>query len=96
MQLVRHDSSVGELVHLTVCPYRGPGSILRHHWEERGDGRRQVVTSPLRGYGEYEAIQPLLFSDIRDGQKWSWVLKKVRQIFCCNSSEQLFYFWLVV
>ena len=36
----------------------GSGSRDEHTW--RGDGRRQVVTSPLKGYEEYEAIQVLL------------------------------------
>jgi len=59
-------------MHLTVCPLCGPAAIpshggefqemfpwlITHTW--RGDGRRQVVTSPLKGYEEYEAIQLLL------------------------------------
>ena len=58
-------------MYLTVCPPYGPGSIpsrggefqrifarlITHTW--RGDGRRQVVTSRLEGYEEYEAIQLL-------------------------------------
>ena len=44
----------------------GSGSRDEHTW--RGDGRRQVVTSPLKGYEEYEAIQLLLLSGPPDDQ----------------------------
>jgi len=61
-------------MYLTVCPLRGPSSIpsrggefqeifpwpITHTW--RGDGHRQVITSSLKGYEKYEAIQLLLTS----------------------------------
>ena len=77
---VSYDSSVGELMRLTVCPLHSPGSIPSHGGEFqgifpylfthtwRGDGHRQVITDPLKGYKEYEAIQLLQPSGSPDDQ----------------------------
>jgi len=62
----------------TVCSLHGLRSIsggilqaifrwvIMHVW--RGDGHRQVATSPLKRYEEYEAIQLLLPSGFPDAQ----------------------------
>jgi len=73
--VVSHDGSVGEWVYLTACPTHGPGltpshggvfqgifpRMIRHTW--RGDGRRQLITNPLKVYEEYRAAQQDLDSD---------------------------------
>jgi len=55
VKICSHDSSVGEQMYLTVRPRRGPKSI-----PNRGGVYQGILTSPLKGYGEFEAIQPLL------------------------------------
>ena len=40
--------------------------LITHTWRE--DGHRQVITSPLEGYEEYEAIQFVLCSGLPDDQ----------------------------
>ena len=42
-------------MYLTLCPFGGPSSI-----PGRGGVYQGTFTSPLQGYGEFEAIQPLL------------------------------------
>jgi len=73
LQSASHDSSVGDIMHLTVCPLHGPRVqfpvmekkfqgffpwLMTHTW--RGDGPRQNIKNPLKGYEEYEAKQLLL------------------------------------
>jgi len=67
-------------MHLTVCSSRGLGSIPSRGGEFQGispwlithtrggDGRHRVITSPLKGYDKYEAIQLLLPSGPSDDQ----------------------------
>jgi len=55
VKICSHDRSVGQQMYLTVCPLRGPKSI-----PGQGGVYQGILTSPLKGYGGFEAIQPLL------------------------------------
>jgi len=86
---VSHDSSVGELMHLTVCLLCGQGLIPSRgsvfqgvfHWlithTRKGDGRRQVITSSIeriRGIRSNTASSALRSPD---DQKMVVGLKKI-------------------
>jgi len=93
--IASHESSGGKWGHLIVCPLRGQGSIpscgrefqgvfpwlITYTWS--GDGRHQVVTSPLKGYNEYEAIQLLLPSGPPMIKKVT-CLKKIEKCSLCS------------
>jgi len=93
LNYVINDSSMGEWMYLAVCPPHGPGStldhgglvqgsfpwLITHTW--RGDGRRQVVTNPLKGYESYEAAQQDSDSDTLWRRKLAAVLSR---IFICH------------